>query len=446
MQMQDAAVLAPGPDTGPTPAEAAPPAWTVLCVDDEPNILSALRRLFRNSGHRFLSAGGGAQALEVLQSEAVDLVISDMRMPGMDGAQLLEQVRERWPRTVRLLLTGQADVSSTIAAINRGRVHRYITKPWNDDELLTTVNQSLEIVALEREKDRLEALTEQQNLALRELNAGLEAKVEQRTEELSRLNHQLKKNYLTSIKVFSNLIELRGGLLVGHSRRVADLARRTAVVLGLPDSEQQDIFIAGLLHDIGQIGLSDELLSRSVPRMNPEEKVAYRRHAVMGEQALMALEDMQRVALLVRHHHERHDGMGFPDGLKGDATPLGARILAVADTYDDLLSGHLGANGLKTEDARTIIHRGRGTQFDDGVVEAFLRATQPQRAETVPPLRLVTAQLRPGMVLARELRSAEGVLLLAADHVLTADMILRIAAHERRAGEPMEHLVRPAKA
>src|SRR5438093_2030479 len=267
-------------------ATEAPP-FTLLCVDDEPNILSALKRLFRPCGWRVLSADGGVQALQLLEQEAVDVIISDMRMPGMDGAQLLERVAARWPQVVRLLLTGHADVSAISAAVNRGQIWRYVNKPWDDNELLLAVRQAVERRELEREKMRLEALTRAQNEELRELNIGLEQRVQERTAEVMQAHERLKKNYLASIKAFSNVIELRGvhtdGHLVGHSRRVADTARRIAQTMARPEGEVQEIFIAGLLHDVGQVGLPDALLAKPVPRMSPEELALYSKHPILGE-------------------------------------------------------------------------------------------------------------------------------------------------------------------
>jgi response regulator RpfG family c-di-GMP phosphodiesterase len=163
-----------------TPSAPAPlamvvdPQWAVLCVDDEQNIVSSLRRIFRQHSFRVLTATSGAEALGLLEREPVDVVISDMRMPEMDGAQFLEQVRNRWPDTVRLLLTGYADMEATIGAINRGEIYRYIAKPWNDDDVVTTVRRGLERKTLERENKRLEALIQRQNAKLRDLNASLE--------------------------------------------------------------------------------------------------------------------------------------------------------------------------------------------------------------------------------------------------------------------------------
>jgi len=411
---------------------SAPPPPTLLCVDDEPNILSALRRLFRPCGYKVLTAEGGDAALALLAQEPVDLIISDMRMPHMDGAQLLEQVCTRWPHITRLLLTGYADVSSTIAAINLGKIHRYIAKPWNDEEMLMIVRDAFERRALEREKTRLEALTHAQNEELKALNASLEDKVLARTTELATAHDRIKKNYLTSIKAFSNLLEQRGGQMVGHARRVADVARRTAVGMGMEEQATRDVFIAALLHDIGQIGLSDTILAKSVPRMTPEELHLYQLHPVQGEQTLMVLDDMQGVAALIRHHHERVDGQGFPDGLSGDAIPLGARILAVAETFDDLQSGHLGSTGLNVDQARTLLKRGSGTQFDPEVLQAFLDQFPKAAPPPPPPLVLKASQLKPGMVLARDFISDEGVVLLSMDVALTADLIARIRILEGR--------------
>jgi response regulator RpfG family c-di-GMP phosphodiesterase len=436
--MQETAVSDPAVAVAPAP-------WTILCVDDEPNILSSLRRALRNPQYRVLTAPGGHEAIAIMEAAPADLVISDMRMPGMDGAQLLGQIRRRWPRTMRILLTGYADVNSTIAAINEGQIYRYVNKPWDDGELQVTVAQALERLALEREKARLEALTQAQNEELRSFNAQLELRVEQRTAEVTQANDKLKRNYMTSIKVFANLIELRGSQLVGHGRRLADSTRQVAKAMGCNSEDTQTVFVAALLHDIGLIGLSDEMLAKPVPKLTTDELALYRKHPVLGEQSLLALDDMQPVAALIRSHHERFDGQGFPDAMAGADIPLGARILAVADAYDDLLNGHMGAAGLKTAQVRTLMMHGRGLQFDPEVLDVFLHINQPSAPPPPAPLLMTTEALQPGMVLAADLISREGVVLLATDHVLTADTIRRIRLYEQREGLRIELRVRPPR-
>ncbi len=420
----------------------AAPTWTLLAVDDEPNILAALRRVFRTTGWRVLTAGSAEAALALLAAEPVNAVLSDMRMPGMDGARLLEHVSQRWPQTARLLLTGQADLASTIAAINHGRLHRYIAKPWNDDELVLTLRQVAERQQLEADKQALERLTQQQNEALKALNGELEARVALRTEELAAANGRLKRNYLTSIKAFTALIELRGKAQAGHARQVANLAQRIAQAMAVDAEVARNLPIAALLHDIGHIGLSDAVLTRPVGRLGPQDLQRYRLHPVLGEQALLASDDMQGVAPLIRAHHERWDGQGFPDGQRGAAIPLGARILAVADAFEDLRSGRMDGRTRIPPEACHAVLAGRGSQFDPAVVDAFIGLSSAEPAEPAgPTLRLPAADLRAGHILAQDFVSPEGVLLLAAGQRLNDELIGRIDSFARRHGLPLTFAV-----
>ncbi|MDQ1830538.1 HD domain-containing phosphohydrolase [Massilia scottii] len=419
--------------------DLAPPPATVLCVDDEPNILSALRRLFRPEGYRVLVAESGAAGLAILEQEKVDLVISDMRMPEMDGARFLEHVRQRWPDTVRLLLTGYSDVSSILAAINRGEIYRYITKPWDDNDILLVVRHGLERHALEQEKARLEALTLRQNDELKTLNQSLEAKVEIRTEELRssrdtilETNKKLKGNFITTIKILSSMIEMRGGNLAGHSRRVADLARRIAVKLGLDANATQEVFIAALLHDIGKIGFPDDLLAMPVNLLAGDMLGVFRKHPLRAEQLLMPLDDLRGVAALLRAHMERFDGGGFPDGIAGPLIPLGARILALASDYDNLQIGALLQRRVLAPDAKQIIYDAVGKRYDPKVVAAFRALMDGEPVEKLRDMATVAKYLAPGMTLSRDLVSPEGFMLLSADHVLDERLIQQVQDFEAK--------------
>ncbi len=424
------------PVTGPDKAAAS----TVLCVDDEVNILAALKRVLRSDGHIVLTATSGAEALEMLERLPIDLVISDMRMPGMDGAQLLEQVHLRWPSVVRILLTGFADMSSTIAAINRGRIFRYVNKPWDEQELLACVREGLSRLTLQRDKERLEALAHQQNEELKHLNAELETRVQARTADLAEANEKLNRHYLKSIKVFSNLLELRGAKFAGHGRRVAETARDIARKMALSEEQVLQIFVASLLHDIGMIGMSEATLFKSVDRYNFEEMSSYRKHTLQAEQSLMALEDMQPLMPIIRSHHECFDGSGFPDKLIGEMIPLGARILAVADAFDDLQNSHSAAARLTAVEARKALKLGRGTRFDPVVLAAFASLTEPARPAMAP---LPSVALQSGMVLSADLLSSNGMLMLSAGHELTASLIERLRDFEARQGEPLEFFIEP---
>lgn len=420
------------PAAAPRPAPGS--TWTVLCVDDEAFILSSLKRVLRSAGYLVVTAGDAAQALLRLEELPIDVVISDMRMPGMDGAALLEQVQARWPQTMRLLLTGHADMPSTVAAINRGRIFRYLQKPWDEATLLGAVHDAVDRLSLERERARLEALAHEQNQRLQALNGELEQRVQARTAELQNANDKLQRRYLKTIKVFSNLLELRGGQTAGHCRRVAEQAREIARGMGLAEDQVLQVFLAGLLHDIGLIGLPDKLIGRPMQRLAPDELELYRQHPVQAEQSLLALDDLAPLLPMIRGHHERHDGQGFPDRLAGSAIPLGARILQVADTFDDLQQGGVSESRLTAAQARTLMREGRGTQFDPEVLDVFLHITEPKTPERPSDLKIGSAAMAPDMVLSRDLVAPTGLLMLSAGHRLTPSLIRKIQEFERRTG------------
>ncbi|UXY14427.1 response regulator [Chitiniphilus purpureus] len=416
------------------------PALTVLCVDDESNILSALRRLFR-SRYQVLTAESGPAGLALLEQQRVDLIISDMRMPGMNGAEFLAQALQRWPEVERILLTGYADIHSTIEAINRARISRYISKPWDDDEMLRIVDEALAVKRLQREQARLHRLVERQNAELKALNASLEDKVRERTAELQQTMGQLneahdklKKSFITSIRVFSNLIEMREGKLAGHARKVADLARQIAQQLELGESDIQDITVASLLHGIGKIGLPDALLAKPYVQMTLEERNTYGKHPAKAQAALMALEQLHTAARLIRSQHERFDGLGFPDRLAGMQIPLGGRILAIANDFESLLAGALTGKPMERHEAIKNIESGRGKRYDPDVVAAFLAVVgRPDEGTAGGEVEVRSKDLQPGMVLTRDLIAA-GVLLLARDYMLDARLIEQIRHFEATDG------------
>jgi response regulator RpfG family c-di-GMP phosphodiesterase len=441
-------------ETNVAPNTNGTKAPMILCVDDEPNILSSLRRLFRAKGFQVRTAEGGQAGLALLETETVDLVISDMRMPEMDGAQFLAQVRVRWPDTVRLLLTGYSDITLIIDAINRGEIYRYITKPWDDYDIVLIVRQALERQALELEKKRLEALTRRQNEELKTLNASLEARVEARTAELrvandslQSANEKLKSNFVTSIKVFSTLIEMRGGSLAGHSRRVADLSRRIALELQLDGKQVEEIFVAGLLHEIGKVGFADELLRTPVAMMKPEQLDAYRKHAVQAEQLLLPLQDLRAASEIITAQFERFDGTGFPERLAEKTIPLGARILTLASDYDNMQIGTLTQRLLSPEEARIIIVHSSGKRYDPEVVAAFVNVLggvprEEAARERSGEIPVIARELLVGMVLSRDLITPSGLLMLSAEHVLDDRVIRKIMAFEKSGGMKLTVYIR----
>jgi response regulator RpfG family c-di-GMP phosphodiesterase len=403
-------------------APAATPI-TVLFVDDEAGILSSLRRLFRPQGYRILTAESGAAGLETLAKETVDLVISDMRMPEMDGAHFLEQVRTRWPEVVRILLTGYADITSTINAINKGQIYRYISKPWDDNDILLVVRDALEHKRLLAENARLVALTQAQNEELKSLNAGLETKVAERTAELQNANGDLHQSFLATVQVFSSLIEMRERKLAGHSRRVAEMARKLAEVLGLDEAERRNVLLAGLLHDIGKVGLPDTILARSFNALTQAEKNEVMKHPAKAQQLLLAVPQLAEAAHIIRHHHECMDASGYPDKVGGLKIPLGARILAVANDYDGLQNGSLHIQPYSPREAQEFIIKNRGRRYDPTVVDAFIGMLQQAESSQELEVTVTPAELRSGMIVTRDLMHRDGYLLLPRGRVVDAQVM-----------------------
>ena len=430
----------------------------LLLVDDEPSVLSALRRLFRLQGYTTDQATGGAAGLELMSEQPFDLVISDMRMPEMDGATFLEAVRQQHPSTVRILLTGYADIASTVAAINRGEIHRYITKPWDDNDLLLVVDEALQRRALERQNAELQALTQAQNLELQTLNQSLEARVAARTAELEASNlklednlllladthrqlakahEEVQQNFTMAVTIFAGLLEMRQERVAGHARRVADLARRMGLRLGLDEKRLEEVHLAALLHDIGKIGFTDAMLAKPVSQYSADEHMSYNQHPLDGEAALMPLERLHGVALIVRQHHERVDGHGFPDGLLDAEITLGAKIVAVASDYDGLLSGNLAEERYKPDAARKAIGDGIGTHYAAQAVEALDGALADMAAEELADVELTVADLKPGMQLSSDLLSPQGAILLPKGHRFTAQMVRKLTEFVARASLPL---------
>ncbi len=439
----------------PIPQAAPEASATLLFVDDEANILSSLKRLFRPQGYRIFTAESGAQGLEIMARETIDLVISDMRMPEMNGAQFLERVREGWPEPVRILLTGYAEIGATIEAINKGHIYRYISKPWEDNDITLIVKHALQQKTLEWEKQRLEELTRKQNEELKELNASLEERVKARTEEVRQTmgflevaHEKLKKNFITSVRVFSNLIELRNPSKSGHSRRVADLARALAQNMGMSAVEVQEVFLAALLLDIGKIGLPDRLLDKPFSGLTVDERAEVVKCPMKGEMALMALDQLHGAAKLIRSYRERFDGMGYPDRLSGLSIPLGARILALAEDYDIALTGTVFVKPMKPAEAGLLIQDGKSKLYDPAVVEAFMSELDKARSvssEAVTELVLRSDRIRPGMTLSRDLMSRTGEMLLSKEYVLNEQLIEQIRGIERMDGHPLTICVHDKK-
>lgn len=414
---------------------------TVLLVDDEQNILSSLRRVLRNEPYRLLMANCGEQGLDMFEQQPVDLVISDARMPGMDGAALLAEIQKRRPECLRILLTGYADISTTIKAVNEGQIYRYISKPWNDEELRLTIRQALASQYSERERQRLERLTQQQNASLQELNATLEQRIQARTSELQQTADmldlayaELRRSYVTATEVFGNLLNHRLRKEKQANTQVIALVKGYAEHYGLEERATNDLAMAAALYNLGKLTWEDRMLSTPSDLLYKQDRTRYREYPGLGESLLMTLEPVQTAGTLIRHHQERWDGNGFPDRLKGEAIPFGSRLLKLAVDFIELQRGIILERRLNRGEALSLQKKFAGRLYDPELCARFIElcTTQaPDLALADPSILILdTRRVEPGMILARNLHAESGMLLLNEGKPLTQPLIDKLIAFE----------------
>ncbi|MDG4475278.1 HD domain-containing phosphohydrolase [Thiovibrio frasassiensis] len=418
-----------------SPSPSSPEKGKILFVDDEENILRSLQRLFMDEEVEVFTAPSGAKGLEILAREAgVGVIVSDQRMPEMLGVDFLEKSKAISPQSIRILLTGYADVNAAIDAINRGGTFRYLNKPWNDEELVQTVKGALQMYRLLSENKRLTAIVKKQNAELKKWNTELETIVQEQTTELRKsyeslrvINGRLRANFKNTIVAFSGLIELRDKRMRTHSRNVAEVTVNVAKQLGLESEEREIIMVAALLHDIGKIGIPDLMLAREAEQMNFAEREEYLLHPVRGQAAIDRIEELREAGLIIRAHHESYDGNGFPDGLKKGDIPLGARIIALADYIERKIRKAMGARGF--EAVRKEVELQKGIFFDPKLVpvvlaqaEAFYKKIRP-RTDHIE-IELLPGDLQEGMEASRDVFSGTGILLLTKGTILAKPSIM----------------------
>ena len=417
----------------------------VLLVDDEESILNSLRRLLRGQPYDVLLATGGAQALEIMAQQPIDLVMSDARMPNMDGATFLAHVHQLYPHTTRIMLTGYADPEAIIKAINEGQIHRYISKPWHDEELLLTLRQSLAYQHSERERLRLVQETDQQNEQLKRLNATLEKHVAARTAELQQTAdmldlayEELKRSYVTGTEVFSLLANLRLPPAKQTNRQLIELVRVYCNRHGVDEGTGRDLTMAAALYNIGKLSWTDSMMTAPADLLHHNDRERYRGYPKQSETLLMTLDPMKDAARLILHHQERWDGTGFPDRLKGEAIPFGSRLLKLAVDFIELQRGLILERQMNSDEALLYIRNYAGRLYDPGMVEDFIQvcaACQSDISLADPAVKVLTTRdVAAGMILARNLNADNGMLLLNAGKVLNGALVEKLIAFEAMEG------------
>jgi putative nucleotidyltransferase with HDIG domain len=339
------------------------PRNRLLVVDDELAVQEVLADGLEFFGYPVERASNAPEAFAIVLRGGVDLVLTDIEMPGENGLRLLERIKRHDPDIDVVMVTGLVDVDTAIQAIRNG-ASDYLTKPFNLQEVSIVVDRTLDKRRLIRE-----------NRAYQE---NLEAMVADRTEELvrrqqeiERLYAELDEAYESTLQSLVTALDFRDNETHGHSTRVVQYAVLVAETLGVGEPDLTWIRRGAILHDIGKIGVPDSIL-RKPGKLDPAEWEEMKKHPEMGYRMLRHIRQLEPALEIVLCHQERWDGTGYPQGLRAEAIPLGARIFAVVDTFDAMTSDRPYRAALTIEDARDEILRCSGRQFDPRVAEAFL--------------------------------------------------------------------------
>ncbi|WP_239027593.1 HD-GYP domain-containing protein [Geomonas diazotrophica] len=308
-------------------------AAEVLFVDDNKLILQASVDLFRSQGIDLLTASNAAEALELFRHHEIAVVVSDNRMPGMSGLDFLTELRRLSPDTVKVLISSYVDLATALAAINNSEVFRYLLKPWKEQEILDVVQEGL------RRYRTVQVMRREDEAVLRSL---------------------------------AQTIELKDPSTKGHCDRVAVYALLIADAMGLSKESLRQIKYGSWLHDCGKIGVSELILNGS-GRLNEDEFETMKLHTDWGADLAEKARLSEVAKNIIRHHHEKYDGTGYPLGLKGEAIPLEARIVSVADVYDALTMDRSYRRRYPYAEAREMVRSMSGEALDPGIVAVFLK-------------------------------------------------------------------------
>ena len=330
---------------------------TVLVVDDEEPIRNALRKFLKQQQFEVYTAGSGEEALQQLRLHKIALMLSDIRMPGTSGVDLVPQALEIEADLAILMLTAVNDATSAALCMQRGAMD-YLTKPIELADLGRAVQRALK---------RREMLLEN-----RHLNQWLKEEVTTRTAELHRQQHRMERISTATLEALVNALEAKDPYLRGHSARVADLSANIATELGMNEEEVDRVRMAGRLHDLGKIGTRDAVVNKEGP-LTPEEFEHVKQHVIIGAQILAPLVHLGDIVSMVKSHHERWDGTGYPDGLRGEEIPQGGRIIAAAEVYDALTTSRPYQEKMTPEQAVERMADLSATVLDSTVYDALVR-------------------------------------------------------------------------
>ena len=347
----------PDPAVASSAEQAARKPVRILVVDDESPVRSMIAASLERQGYTLELAGGGREALEALELNTFNLVLTDIVMQDVNGIALLERIHALQPNLPVVMVTAVHDISVAIDSMRRG-AYDYLLKPFEREQLLSTVERAI---------SHRRALEETESY-----HQSLEEMVRARTEMLRHAMEDLEHSYDVTLEALGDALDLKDSETEGHSKRVTAYAIALARAMGISPEEIKIIARGAFLHDVGKMAIPDEIL-RKPGKLTERERELMREHCARGYQMLRKIPFLAGAAEIVFCHQEHFDGSGYPNGLRGREIPVGARIFAVADTLDAITSDRPYRQASDFDSAREEILRCSGTQFDPAVVEVFLK-------------------------------------------------------------------------
>lgn len=402
---------------------------TIMIVDDEHNILRALERIFNRDGLKVVTATSGEEGLNICRGNGdIAVVISDHRMPGMDGVEFLQRFMDLSPNTIRFMLTGYADTGAVMNAINKGEVYRFITKPWDDENLKALVRGALEKYRAAERSRRLASAISKQYSRMLELNQNLGLEIAGKQKNIS-------ENFVKFAELCADMVALRDKSSAEHCKRVADLAKRLSMSLQVDETDVETIWAAALLHNVGIIGAPSELLAKKEDMLSLGEQALLRKKTVISNELLGKIEALNKpVSLLIKNYVESYLSGGYFGNAAENEVCSGAKIIAVCKAYDKLTYrtrplSHLEALDKIKSDAK----------YDPAIVDAFTELVNQSESESLAEnlieghrvAKVDLFDLRSGMVLMADLVTTKGTLLLVKDTVLSEALIEKITNFHR---------------
>lgn len=433
----------------------------ILVVDDDDNVRRSLKRLLHRHQYQVVEADNVDLAIELLAGKTVDLVLSDLRMPGKDGIDLLRHAYKHHPNVARILLTGHADLEHTLRAINEGASGVILTKPWDDGTLLRAVQEQLERALLKRGNEQLLRINLEQNKKLLELNQSLEKRVAERTRALQTSHQSLEKShnslmqtYRSTIRLLLEVSAVNPGIDSTLAKNMAEVSVTLSKALELPPAEVTAIRYACQLHEIGKLALPSELNQARESLLTSNAWRDYSMYPERGAQLLTSVDYLAKVSLYINHHREHWDGTGFPHKLKEEEIPLGSQLVLLCRDYTLALEKYrekkarlgkrVGSMNIQIE-ALKDIEPWVNFRYPESLYLTLKESMAVEEVEVEDDDEsadkkghLVSARtLEPGMVLAQDVYTNQDILMLTQGQKLTARHIEKLLALESEFGRDL---------